>query len=406
MIPRPMPLFGAPYIPVDYSAFDPLDLNPYAWFDAHQQSEADLANIATLVDRSGNGRDFTQATDGNRPHLKHNILNGLKVVQFGQNSAGVAGSKFLDRASSFLSGLTSGHYFWLMRATNDGAIGAADGGLHGEMENHAGDSHVPYGDQNLYTGFLSTTRRTVGPTLDLTRWNILEEWSAANDWGLKINGWPISSSASNTVGLNGSSKTIGRGGVGSATLGYFRGQMAQMFYFPSKLSDSDANDLRHYLADLAQIKKELYYLDTEKEYATADRWRIRARDTLGSNDAFGMRELQAYASVDGTGTDLFAGGTAIGSHNDGSYPLTNAFNGNTADFWTSLGVAPPSGGHWIGRQTASPIQPQSFRMPTRGDFNESPYRYSIEDSPDAGANWYVQRTGGPITGNTWVVIPL
>ena len=404
MIPMATPMFGrggagAP------APFSPLDLNPYAWFDFNQQAEANLGAISTLVDRSPNGRDFAQSNATFKPHLLHSDINSTKVGQFGQNTGGSNTCTFLERASSFLSGVTAAHAFALIRARDDPSIGPWDGGFLGQMENHAGDTHVPYSDFNSYSGFCSSARKTFVHGWDLSQWNIWEEWSAGSDYGVNINGWPVYSTATNTVSIDASTRRIGSGSTITASA-YFRGKIADMLFFNSKLSAGDSADLLLYLAEKIGIENRLINTHPGKTYPTAQRWRIRAIDTDGTNDAFGMRELQAYATTDGTGTDLFAGGTAISSHNDGSYPNTNAFNGNTADFWTSLGSVKPTGGHWIGRIATGAIQPKSFRMQTRGDFNETPKKYTIEYSTDAGATWNMQRSGGAIAGNTWVVIPL
>lgn len=140
----------------------------------------------------------------------------------------------------------------------------------------------------------------------------------------------------------------------------------------------------------------------------ATRYRIRAL-TAGTNNALGINELQMYASSDATGTNLATltgGNAAIGSHNDGGYPLTNMYDGNTANFWTSLGVASPVGGHWAGMNFAAAQTIRSFRVMFRNGFNEWPTSYWIERSTDGGVTWVTVKSGGGLAGGVWHVLDL
>jgi hypothetical protein len=74
-------------------AFNPLTLNPALWLDASVASSlfqdtggatpatADTNPVGRWNDLSGNGRNVTQATAGNRPILKTAIQNGRNVVR-------------------------------------------------------------------------------------------------------------------------------------------------------------------------------------------------------------------------------------------------------------------------------------------------------------------------------------
>lgn len=378
----------------------------YAWYNPDKQTEGNLGAITTMVDQSGNGRDFTQTNAGNKPHLRTSYTNGRNVIQIGETTAGAATTTYMDIASSFLSGVSAAHMFYVAKAYADPAIGGNDGAVFSNMENHSGDTHIPYSDGNIYTGFCSSTRRSANPYMELSQWFIFEEWSAANDYGVRINGHDIITSATNTVSLANNVRKFGVSDL--ANTGEFRGQFAEGIFFNAKLSSTDSLIVRNYLVKRFGLSASLPMGDASKTYPAATHWRIRAMTTNGTNNAYGMRELQMYASTDGTGTNLAVltgGNSAIASHNDGSYPKENAFNDNTSDFWTSLGVVPPTGGHWIGVQFASPVSIGSFRVYPRGDFNESPTSYSLEYSLDSGSTWLTMKAGGAITGNTWTVIP-
>lgn len=144
-------------------------------------------------------------------------------------------------------------------------------------------------------------------------------------------------------------------------------------------------------------------LQTITRGVVGTRYRVRAL-TAGTNNALGINELQMFASNDATGTNLatLSGGNgAIGSHNDGSYPLVRIFDGNTSNFWTSLGVASPVGGHWAGMRFAGVQAIRSFRVMFRNGFNEWPSSYWVERSTDDGVTWEVMTSGGGLAGGVW-----
>lgn len=214
--------------------------NLYAWFDANQQPEADLATITTLSDMSGNGRHFTNRAGTHvGPFLAHGILDGKPIIRWGRNTADTSNvATALDRPDAdFLAGLTSAAMMALVRADNDPASGGTDGGFQGRMHNHGGDVHVPYGDGNCYTGFGSSSRYQFNPSPSLSSWHLwYEETSPTADTGWKcfINGVQIYASASNTVSwASGNYRYLGRGNSGGSS-GSYRGRMAEMFFFGAK----------------------------------------------------------------------------------------------------------------------------------------------------------------------------
>lgn len=377
-------------------------LGLYARYKANLQPEANLGAIATLVDQSGNGRDFAQATGSLQPFLRHSDLNGKHSIQFGESTGGVSESHYFERAQSFMADKNQGSLFMVMKSHTDPGVAASAGAPYGSMDAFPPDGHhMPWTDRNLYTGFMSFPRKTIMPQWDMNQWNIVTELAAVNDYLFGINGYDIATAAVNAISPEPAARRIGF----SRTL-YWRGRIAEMLFYDRKVSAAERQFIVGKLATEYGLTHLLEYQNSAKTYVSAQRWRIRAVDTSGSNDAFGVMEFQMYTSTDGTGTNLCTGGTPVASHNDASYLPTKAFNGNTADFWTSLGVAPPSGGHWIGYIFPSAVTPKSLRIYTRGAFNETPNRYVIEYSTDAGVTWNPMRAGGFIAGDAYRVITL
>lgn len=230
------------------AGWSPLSLpSLYAWFDASQQPEADLATITTLSDLSGNARHFTNRGGVHTgPFLKHAELDSKPVIVWGSNTAeSGAVATALDRADAgFLTGLSSAAMMVLVKARTDPASGGTDGGFQGRMHNHGGDVHVPYGDGNCYTGFGSTTRYTFNPSPSLANWHLWYEESQGGAGGYKnfINGVNIYTGGSNTVGWStGDYKYLGRGNSGGAS-GTYRGRMAEIIFFDSVPSSGEREE--------------------------------------------------------------------------------------------------------------------------------------------------------------------
>lgn len=229
---------GGTWLPTDLA-------NLYAWYDADQQTEADLGGIATLVDQSGNGRNFTHL-GSNQPLLKHSFVNGHHAVQLGENAAGAFQATRLDIGNTFLASPTAAMMFYVCKAFADPSVTNRDGAVFGQIENHTGDTHIPYTDSNIYTGFCSTTRRSVNPAFGLTNWHIFAEHSATNDYAIWINGSTILTSGTNTVGTSTNARRFGCGDA-SAVAAY-RGQCAEAIFVNAIPSTLDRQKVEGYLA--------------------------------------------------------------------------------------------------------------------------------------------------------------
>lgn len=101
------------------SVFDPRNIPGLAaWYDASQEATTNGGAVSTFHDRSGNGRDLTNSTAGERPVMATTIANGMPALQFSS-----ASSHHLSRSSAFLAGQT-GSFFAVLRSS-----AAAGGGI-------------------------------------------------------------------------------------------------------------------------------------------------------------------------------------------------------------------------------------------------------------------------------------
>jgi hypothetical protein len=104
--------------------------------------------------------------------------------------------------------------------------------------------HEPYTDGNIYHGFASTARKTVGdPTPSLTAPHIASIRSAASDWQYWLDGTQFFATATNTVALSATP------GVGRDTRGsYLHGKVSEVVLANTTLATEDRQCLEGYLA--------------------------------------------------------------------------------------------------------------------------------------------------------------
>jgi hypothetical protein len=181
--------------PVPVGLWTPLQLGGalLLWLKGDDLSGNDGDNIAAWNDASGNGRNFAQATEADKPNLEVAELNGMNVVRFNGATTEVL-------TGPTLSGIaTSASLFYVVKATTNDS-GSGGPGMFGSA---ASANQYTFGDGNLYNGDLSTARKTVGnPTPSVANWNILSIASAANDWKCRLGGTQLFTTATNTVGLS------------------------------------------------------------------------------------------------------------------------------------------------------------------------------------------------------------
>lgn len=221
--------------------FSPLAIgNLAAWYNADQQVEAADADVATLVDRSGNGHDFT-AGAGDRPQLKHSFIGGKKSLAFV-----AASTESMTCASGLLNGAGAASYFAVAKRANDPPAGGGDQGpLIAAFTAAGNDSHWPFSDGNIYEAFGTDTRKTVGdPTPSLASgFRIYSVHSAAGDFRAYLDATSIFSTGTNTAGLGTSTRVIAANGAA-----YFDGWLAELVFFSAALSSGDREKMEGYLA--------------------------------------------------------------------------------------------------------------------------------------------------------------
>ena len=189
------------------------------------------------------GSDPT-ASATERPLYRTNQINGLPAVEFD-------GSNDRFTVPDFFAGTeTAAEMFIIVRIDNDppGSVNQVG------MWHLAGGGVVnafPSTDSNVYDGFGSTARKTVGnPTPSLTSWRLYNVSSAAGDWTVRLDGTQIFTTASNTFqgsvsGTMGITRKLGQSGGLSH---FLDGMVAGLFVFDHVLSAGDRTLVHDYIS--------------------------------------------------------------------------------------------------------------------------------------------------------------
>ena len=228
--------------------FSPLSLSPLVWFDASVANSlfqdtggttpatADADPVGLWKDQSGNANNATSATSTNKPTLKLAIKNGKNVVRFdGVN----------DRVKTVALSLGQ---TWTSFAAAIGPASAMAQQILIATESNSLSFH----------GFLYFANAT---TMRAQGYNTLQTYFLT-DKTIPANTWALQSSLVNsavTCYVNGSGSTpatiTGTPMSGSFTLsiGYFgeiyflAGDIAEVLFFNSGLSDTDRQSVESYL---------------------------------------------------------------------------------------------------------------------------------------------------------------
>lgn len=198
-----------------------------AYFWLEDQVTLNGATVASWLDKSGNGRNWTQASAPLQPTYVASAINGRPGLSFS-----AAATQYLSGAS--LAALTAAEVFYVLQLNADPPATAAKSALS-RFGTSASIDNVPFTDGVIYDGAFSTARKTTGnPTPSLASPRIYSVVSIANEWTSYIDGVQFFTTATNTFGGQ-SSPYIG------ATPGsnYLDGLLCAVIVYSAKLSAAD-----------------------------------------------------------------------------------------------------------------------------------------------------------------------
>lgn len=148
-------------------------------------------------------------------------------------------------ASAPLSGATAAFVCYVVkRLSETPSGGAASAGPIGDWGTHDLGDLYPYTDDNIYDGFCSTARKTIGdPTLALADARIITIKSAAGAYVYQVDDETPYTTASNTVGI-GTTPTLGK--YTSANW-YYNGYILEVVALNFIPTTQQVSDLKSYL---------------------------------------------------------------------------------------------------------------------------------------------------------------
>lgn len=201
-------------------------------------------SISTWDDSSTANNDATvPIPTAERPTLVTSGLNSLNVVRLD-----AANSQFFGLPDAITTGHTEGSGFFVAKINADPpALAARSSTVFANFGTDTSNEHYPFTDGNVYDGFLSNGRKNTGnPSANLAAWHIGGFQSKASDWRLYINAALHYSTTSNTFATSATIPNIGSSSLGGAN--YFDGDIAEIIYVDSFLSQAEREQIEGYLA--------------------------------------------------------------------------------------------------------------------------------------------------------------
>jgi hypothetical protein len=196
--------------------------------------------FATWSDAFPSANNATQATSGNRPTYRTNVVNGKPAVRF----AAASGQFF--NLPDLMNAQAAGTAFFIAKITADPPAGSAScGPVLGDWGTNGSANVWPYIDGHILEDFGSTTRPDLGdPAVNLADWHIASIVTAFGDWRLYLNGTLFYSSGTNSVAWK-STPLIGKTAEFAAALD---GDVPEIVVYSGALATLNRQRVEGYLA--------------------------------------------------------------------------------------------------------------------------------------------------------------
>jgi gliding motility-associated-like protein len=213
------------------------------WTRADIGVSGTTANVTGWTDQSSSGRSWTKA---------NGALNPLNTAQFNYNPAVQFTVNNWFYTPQFMNAATAGEVFSVQLSNLNNGVAT----LHYPFElggnfANANQSTYTWTNSDHYTYFGSSIRRnfTYPATVNVRNPNMLNIWSAANDWAAGMNGQVVLTSNVNTVNfVSQTGTTPPRYYVGAGHAAIFNGDVAEVIAFSRKLGAAERQQVQSYLA--------------------------------------------------------------------------------------------------------------------------------------------------------------
>lgn len=225
---------------------DELGADLALWLDAEDTASITLngSAVSQWNDKSGNGRNATQATATLQPNYSPTLLNGKPALDFSAHVLRIAAFEPFGAFSAFavvnLNGpTTSGGTFVLIGGSNRTEFGQND-----------------FGEGYREIGFISQAGISIGNGVgaDVAKYvpaiygfSYDGSGAATTDYGLQVDGSVETMLASGAFGWT-AEFGFNIGGRLVQGHSYLKGQMSELIYLPSILSTEDRQKVEGYLA--------------------------------------------------------------------------------------------------------------------------------------------------------------
>lgn len=203
----------------------------WEWWEPERQGLADDALMEELTGQA-NARHMPKVSDALRPTFKTNQINGLGAARFGGAAVQIPN----------MSALTASHFFLVIQVDNDPPA-TGFGGLHNNGTSGL-TSHYCFTDNNIYEGWGTDTRFTVGnAAASLAAWRVYEVLSISGTFTVLLDGTQLNTRASNTVAFPNDATHV----IGIITSNFLMGYIAGAYQFDAELSSGDRTLLINYI---------------------------------------------------------------------------------------------------------------------------------------------------------------
>ena len=203
----------------------PLTPGTPAWWLRGDSVTLNGATVASWLDKSGNGRHWTQGSAPLQPTYVASAINGQPGLTFS-----AAATQELVGPDLNAVGLTGAETFIVVQLNADPPASAPFCGFW-RTGSAASVAVVPFTDGTIYDEFGTTVRKTtVNPTKSLATPSIYSVISTSSEWTNSLDGTQQFTTATNTVGWNTATR------IGSSVTNFFDGVMCEWIVYGAKLS--------------------------------------------------------------------------------------------------------------------------------------------------------------------------
>jgi hypothetical protein len=206
------------------------------WLKADELSGSDGDRVTTIPDASGNGNDFDAQDVLRRGVLRVANKNGLNVLEF--DGSGGNGTWYIGSDNMFAAVTEGATMYAVVRNDNENnSILHSFGGKDATY-------HFPFSDGNIYDGFGSSSRKSVGnPAPTMVEWRLYTWKSRDGEWKLFMDGAQIFTTATNTLDFDPLAKDLGQADNG------WRGHFAELLVTDAYDDEAQQEEMQTYLAD-------------------------------------------------------------------------------------------------------------------------------------------------------------